>query len=107
MIRIKPVLAPLPHIAVHVVQAPGVRLLLPHRMQRSAIVVLVPGVVAELRGVVAGDGANHFVGFLEEIGSKGVEGLLAVPGAAPRTPQPLDQADELRERAVRDLGRVG
>ena len=34
-----PVLAPLPHIPVHVIQSPRIRQLLPHRMRLSAAVV--------------------------------------------------------------------
>ena len=37
-----PVCAPLPHITVHVMQAPGVRFLLPHRMRRAFAISTIP-----------------------------------------------------------------
>ena len=47
-----PILAPLPHVPVHVIQPPGVRLLLAHRMRLAARVLVIPGVFAQLRLVV-------------------------------------------------------
>jgi hypothetical protein len=43
-----PVLAPLPHITVHVVQTPRIRLLLANWMRLSSRVLVVPTVIAQL-----------------------------------------------------------
>ena len=40
VLPVEPVLAPFPHVAVHVVQAPGVRLLRPDRLRVAAAVAL-------------------------------------------------------------------
>src|SRR5687767_13259173 len=44
---------PLAYVAVNIVQAPGAGLLLTHLVRRLAGVVEVPGIVAELLGIVA------------------------------------------------------
>jgi hypothetical protein len=43
-----PILYPLPDIAMHVVETPGIGLLLPYRMYCVARVLHVPRIVAEL-----------------------------------------------------------
>src|SRR5947207_7153829 len=48
-IRPVPVLAPLPETAVHIIQAPRVGQLLPHRMRRAAAVVQIPRVLGQAR----------------------------------------------------------
>ena len=48
-----PVLAPLIHVAVHVIQTPRVRLLLTHGMGRIARVLVVPRVISQLGITVA------------------------------------------------------
>ena len=45
----KPVLTPLPHIPVHVMQPPRIRQLLPHRMRLAVAVVPIPSVVRQVR----------------------------------------------------------
>src|SRR5262249_39082756 len=52
IVRLIAVLTPLPHIAVHVVQAPFVRQLLADRMRLDAWIPPVPGVAFELGLVV-------------------------------------------------------
>ena len=47
-----PVLAPLPYVPVHVVQPPGIRLLLAHRVRLAARVRLVPRIFAQPRLIV-------------------------------------------------------
>src|SRR5262249_21697679 len=47
-----PVLDPFPDIAVHVIQTPGVRLALPHRMRSARGVVAIPGIVPQLARLV-------------------------------------------------------
>src|SRR5262249_26892565 len=52
-IRAIPVLHPLPHIAMHIVQAPGIRLQLPYRMGLAIGILAVPGILPQLPGVVS------------------------------------------------------
>ena len=54
----------------------------------------VPELFAELFGVAVRDGVDHLVGFLEEVGGEGVEGLFAVPRASPRIAQTVHDLDE-------------
>src|SRR5262249_24547007 len=51
-VRAMPVLDPLPDVAMHIVQAPGVRLEFPYWMRRLASVVCKPGILAQLATVV-------------------------------------------------------
>ena len=48
-----PILAPLPHVPVHIIQPPGVRLLLAHRMRLAVRVARIPGVLAKPSLIVA------------------------------------------------------
>src|SRR2546428_11475733 len=50
--------APFGHVAVHVVEAPGIRFLAPHFLIFEITVLLVPGVVAELGRIVAERGSG-------------------------------------------------
>src|SRR5262249_36619407 len=45
IMRIVTVLTPLPHIAMHVIQSPGVRLQLAHTLGAAVRVIFVPGVI--------------------------------------------------------------
>src|SRR5262249_35065022 len=47
-----PVLHPFPDIAMHVIEAPGIRLLLPHRMGLLPGVAVMPGMPPQIAGVV-------------------------------------------------------
>ena len=39
------------------------------------------------------DGFEHFISFFERVGLDGIEGLLAIPRATPRSPQALHDGD--------------
>ena len=53
VVPVVPIGAPLPDVAVHVVQSPGVRLLLAHRMRLAAGVALEPTVLRQLGFAIA------------------------------------------------------
>ena len=54
----------------------------------------VPELLAELVRVAGGDRIHDLVGLLEKVGSEGVEGLLAVPRAAPGVAQTVHDGNE-------------
>src|SRR5262249_13160591 len=47
------IIAPLPDIAGHIVKAPGIRLLLPHRPRMSTGILLEPGVVTQFSWTIS------------------------------------------------------
>ena len=63
--------------------------------------------VAELLAVVGhvpgGDGVDHLVGLLDEVGDQRLQRLLAIPGAAVGSEQPLHEPDELGHGGARLL----
>jgi hypothetical protein len=51
-IRPKPILPPFPHIAMHVIEPPGIGLQLPHRMCLSSSIALIPRIASELARII-------------------------------------------------------
>ena len=68
-----------------------------HLRQKDHLEQKVPQLVAKGRSVAAVQRLQGFIGFLQQQGLEGVEGLLPVPGATLETPQPIHQCDQLQK----------
>ena len=57
----------------------------------------IPELLTELGRIAVVNGVDHLVGFLEEVGRKGVKGLLAIPRTSPGIAQTIHDGNETIE----------